>query len=1430
MYLKRLELHGFKSFAPRTILEYSPGITAIVGPNGSGKCLEGTSRVTLADGRDIPIGQLVEMTLEQAHGVESLSDGALTRENPLDVRVLSLNPATFRLEPRQVAAFVRREAPPNLLRVETRTGSRVVTTPYHPFFTLEHGSLRALKAEELEVGVRLVVPRLRSVRQTVAAFAMAGSPEPQPVVWRKAAISDISWDEITGLEEVVPDERWVYDLCVAGTHNFVAENFVVHNSNVADGIRWVLGEQSMRQLRGKKSDDVIFAGGQGRSTSQMAEVALVLDNSNGWLPREFSEVTVSRRSFRSGDSEYLVNGQRVRLKDVLVLLAEARIGHDSYTVIGQGLVDQALSVRAEERRALFEDAAGIRQFQVQRNEAEQRLGLAESNLARLHDIIGEIEPRLAPLAEQARRAENWHMARDELTRLLRTWYQRQWRVVHSERLQSETAEQALSLRLEKLQDALAVEDGLLEQLRRQRESSLAASVALRTERGETTGRWQTLERELAVAGERLASLRQQEASLASEQEEQEEAARAAHAHVGALEAQVERAQAQTEKSTAALQSLERELHSARQEQDRQEARLRGAQRDAMSMQARLGATRQDLERLQRQLADRNRVLSARDETVAQALRNVEVTKQQLEERQRLFEETRLAVESLVTRREDLGREIGEGQTAIEEARAAVADTERGRRAALDRLALLEEWKRSLEGVDAGARALLGASRGDGAPPIVGMLSQLISADEGFEAAVEAALGPLLHALVVRTRDEARQGADWLRRNQGGWAYFLWLENRSEPEYSAPSMALEADNSETFGPAQGLVDCDAELRPLLFSILGNTHVVGDMAVAERLRTHGAVPAPLPLVTLGGEMVHSAGWLRGGSTASLSSDSDRQSGTLARERALRQLPEQIAGMDATIAELTAQAEHLVTSQVGRKQRDESLQKELARTEELAQELAKSVTAMQREQERAQSELQVNTTVAEQLLAEMRSIEQEVTAAGAAVLEHEAAYLEATKLVDDIQTEVEETVDSNRSQQEALAAARTTAALHQQEVTALGQRTDQLRQQASELGVQMGRRRQRMEAMVEQRAQLLRTTTSEEAELAGLRERTRDLGERLREREMQQSDLERQIQELERAQNVERQELARVEVEHRSSMAASQRARDAILALTEQMREELESDDGEDPIAMILGQDRDGAGERLDEEEEAEGEGVEAGRLRRQIDQLRGRMKHLGGYDPEAPAAYVELKARYDFMSEQIKDVEQASGTLRGIITELDTTMRRQFEETFRAVNERFQRHFMTLFSGGSARLEMTAPKRQPADEGEDDETVDGVPHTAPKPSGPSGGIEVFVQIPGKKVQDLSLLSGGERALVSAALLFALLETNPPPFCLLDEVDAALDEANVTRFCEILKQLRAQTQFIVITHNRVTMTHADAIYGISMGGDSVSRVLSMRLADVK
>jgi chromosome segregation protein len=335
--------------------------------------------------------------------------------------------------------------------------------------------------------------------------------------------------------------------------------------------------------------------------------------------------------------------------------------------------------------------------------------------------------------------------------------------------------------------------------------------------------------------------------------------------------------------------------------------------------------------------------------------------------------------------------------------------------------------------------------------------------------------------------------------------------------------------------------------------------------------------------------------------------------------------------------------------------------------------------------------------------------------------------------------------------------------------------------------------------------------------MRARMRELGERLRELEAQQVAQERGIGEIEKRTNAQRQDLARLEAEYRARLVETQRASDTLDALLVQIREEFEGEEGEALANSLIS----------DEPEEEDAQTLapdDAARIRRQIDQLRARLKNLGGYDPEAPAAYEELKTRHDFLKAQISDMEQAATNLRSIIAELDVTMRRQFEETFRAVNERFQRHFTVLFAGGSARLELTAPRREAVEDDEGETAPTGLPRRAS-----FGGVEVYVQIPGKKVQDLTLLSGGERALVSAALLFALLETNPPPFCLLDEVDAALDESNVVRFCEILKALSEQTQFIMITHNKVAMTFADAIYGTSMQEDSVTRVVSMNMAEV-
>ena len=1190
-------------------------------------------------------------------------------------------------------------------------------------------------------------------------------------------------------------------------------------SNIADGIRWVLGEQSMRQLRGKRSDDVIFAGGQGRATMQMAEVGLVLDNSSAWLPSEFTEVTAARRSFRNGESEYLVNGQRVRLKDVLLLLAQARIGHDSYTVIGQGLVDQALSQRAEERRALFEDAAGIRQFQAQRNDAEQKLTLTQTNLARLRDIVGEIEPRLAPLAEQARRAREFSGAHDELRRLLHVWYRQQWRDVHTACERAEATERDFVARIQKLQDALAVEDALILEKREQHQALLTQLATVRRERGETASGLQTAERDVAVARERLASLDRQESDLGVEQEQQNDAVAVAQAHVGALEAQLERAEEQADAATAELDSLEKGLHAARQEQEREEARLRAAQRDVIQIQARLGAAQTELGRLQRQLGERNRGLAGRRETAALAQRKLEALEAQLAERKEVFDAAHAEVEELVAQREHCQRELADGQREAERLRAAVADHEREQAALKDRLALLEEWQRNLEGFSDGARALLQTTESE-CPPIIGALAQLITAPQGFDLAIETACGAFLQAIVVGSRQEAKRAASWLASSNGGRATFVWPEQQDSS--TRDGAMPEPDGTNLFGYAGELVSCAPELRSIVQRVFGATYVVRDLSIVEA-RWEGS-GLPVPMVTLEGELVHPRGWLRGGRGKAGGQPGGRDAGVLGRERELRRLPAAIEQMDAMIADVKAQyarqqeALGLLTS------RQATLAKELKDAEARAQELAKAVTALQREQERAQNEVGLSDAVTEQLAAEIRGLEQEVNVTTARVAEQETAQQDATERVEAIQEEVDDLQSRHRGQQDELARARTAAAVQKQEVKALTQRVEQLRAQAKELQTQMARREQRLQAIRLQRDELTQTVSGHDEAIETSRERLRTLTDELRAVEQRQGELERQMHELERGQNAERQELARVEVELRRAVVESQRARENIDALKQQIREEFAEDDGSDPIETFATPSADGD-EQSENGQESTLTPEEAAKLRRQIDQLRSRIKHLGGYDPDAPQLYEELKTRHDFLTSQIRDMEQASTNLLAVIHELDMTMRRQFEETFHAVNERFQRHFTSLFSGGAARLELTAPRRAVAEEDEDEESAEV---RVPARGMGVGGIEVYVQIPGKRVQDLTLLSGGERAMVSAALLFALLETNPPPFCLLDEVDAALDEANVVRFCEILRVLAEQTQFIVITHNRVTMTHANAIYGISMGGDSVSRVLSMKLEE--
>jgi chromosome segregation protein len=426
----------------------------------------------------------------------------------------------------------------------------------------------------------------------------------------------------------------------------------------------------------------------------------------------------------------------------------------------------------------------------------------------------------------------------------------------------------------------------------------------------------------------------------------------------------------------------------------------------------------------------------------------------------------------------------------------------------------------------------------------------------------------------------------------------------------------------------------------------------------------------------------------------------------------------------------------------------------------------------------------------------------------------------LLEGLQMEMEERATTFRRQQDELGKARTALAVKRQEAKSLRQQLVTQQQQAQELKTQVEQQVSRLKELEQRKLTLQNAIAQHQTALEQARARAETLGAELRKIEEQLAWVDQQINAIEKQRMQQQQAMTEQETHYRRSLLDSQRARDAVETLLGQLREELDIEDpnelahhivpASDETESSLAPDSQPVEDpgRLSEEEEGQ-----LRKLRRRIETLRSRLKAMGGHDADAPQLYEETRTRYEFLTAQVADMDQAALQLRTIIGQLDATMARQFETTFQAVNARFREHFTTLFRGGAARLELIAPK---ADE------------ESSTPSSMPVGIDVIVQPPGKKVQDLSLLSGGERALVAAALLFSLLEINPPPFCLLDEVDAALDESNVTRFCDILKRLAQRTQFIVITHNRVTMTAAQVIYGVSMR-ESVSRLLSLRLEEV-
>jgi chromosome segregation protein len=1957
--LQRLELTGFKSFADYTQLVFTGnGITAVVGPNGCGKCVSGDTLVTLADGREMEIRTLVEAALEESKAREILDDGELTRSNPQRIEILSLNPATLRLEARPVAAFIKRRTTPHLLRIRTRAGREVVATPYHPLFTLERGRLRALKAEELKAGVRIALPRRLPVaereanlspleiagqfraedkiyvpasdslrawlnesraefgkwgawtraaqtspahlkglldgqavnaatltkpaevaqtappldgsfkshgagrlkmpprftpdmarfcglliaegsntsanqvwfvnsdkavndeferlaralfgvtvsrrkhkpdakdrliysrtlgvalerlfnfrvdsksaekeippqvfgadaaarwaflsglfegdayicarpsrtgkrahayikyttaseklaRQTVALLLRCGvfallrakekyasntiekrrrtyysvliygaeqlrrvaqnlsfvgakqralgtlrrlsqSSNPNPDLipdvgalvkeaarraevktkpHRRAhpklaayvegscdasrsgllevvenierlgidveaarahldrlnalATSDVYWDEIVSIEQVAPTDEWVYDLSVNETHNFVAGNIIVHNSNVADAISWVLGEQRAKQLRGAEMKDVIFQGSRNRQPSGMAEVVLTLvrdesaageieddiedidetleeidehadkvqflptgdeadaaanetdlqreaaspksettseaessivrsstnqlsiaqpsavesssdeasrfaskndeeasgvnltdasadiTNADGeakadteasikkrashskrhWRPRrlalEFAPgetVTVTRRLYRSGESEYLLNGRVCRLRDIQDLFSGTGLAGAHYAIIEQGRIGQILSAKPMDRRALIEEAAGITKFRVRQRAAEVRLEAARANLRRVSDIIAEIERQVNSLRRQAAKARRYEQLRGELRELLRQVFVADARALDAARSDlcarlAEAVEQERELADELARREEAAREATTEA--RAAEEVLAAArasvadVALRRDRRERERAYQSeqiaaLERRLAQTNEEIrfiherreivekeiVVLREREAQQRAESDEsaarllQAETAYAARImEVRAAEMEIERVRAELLTHTAAVERLSeigRQLENAIErieaqtralelEGERARAAHAAAQADSISLQAEIEAARARL----------NDLIAERESLIV----------------------------SVGAARESVGRADAE-QARIRDEAARVRhrlDTlaELDAQRALYSVAVQRLFAKSdattADGADGHARKLNGDAARDDSDSVddsktardfvfIGTLADVIHVDSQWERAVESVLGAHLQTVVVPTPDDALNAARWLQKQDAGRATFLiaGLHGASgeteevsrlksqvpsqseetgvrsqESAASNPPSAIENRNSADFGletsdlglsanpQLKSLLNAPREILAALEAALPrelNARVADDLehALEASLRTREM------FVTREGQ------WVAGGrivAASGLKTNADEGAGLLAFKREMRELEES--------------AFVLKNEQAAAERRRGAARELLAELEDALIELNENLGRAEREQD------------ARQLRAQQLAQEIERTARHLRVVESDAARLAEE------QSELRERRAKQQRELETAEAARLAA---METAARVGETLAAARLAAESENEHLSRERATAAATVERR----RATTAElrrmEQEIVDLQSRAERRAAELVEVDTEAARLRESLAALEANADEFETESAQLEAEVGRAQArvaeARKRADDAAQAVAELHRRvgaaretrsalEIERAQTEARIQFLRESCQAELGQPLEElaraVEFAAAFDLNAGRAR--VEELRARLENFGAVNMMALEELSENEKRYEFLTAQRQDITDGIISTEEALREIKRRSRERFRQAFETINRNFGELFVELFGGGRGEMSLI-----------DAEDI------------LESGIDLVAQPPGKRLQNVLLLSGGEKAMAALALTLAIFRYHPSPFCLLDEVDAPLDEANIGRFTSKIIEMSERTQFIIITHNKRTMEAARALYGVTMEEAGVSKLVSVR-----
>ncbi|GAA0349782.1 chromosome segregation protein SMC [Bacillus horti] len=1144
-------------------------------------------------------------------------------------------------------------------------------------------------------------------------------------------------------------------------------------SNVSDSIRWVLGEQSAKSLRGAKMEDIIFAGSDTRKPVNYGEVTLVLDNSDQALPVDYDEVAITRRVYRSGDSEYLLNKQTCRLKDITELFMDTGLGKEAYSIIGQGRIEEILSTKSEDRRGIFEEAAGVVKYKSRKKEAERKLDETAANLVRIQDIIYEIEEQIEPLKEQSDKAKAYKTLKKELTAKEISTYVYSIETLHEKWEQATSALEVLKQQQNELSVAVNQEDAKLEQLK-----------------------WHVSQIE-----QKLEQFQQQLLNVTEEVEK--------------LEGQREVLRERKKNFSTNKQDILERIEALKQRQALNLVELEGEEKERLGVKKSVDETKQQLadledtlsqfsqnvdERLEKLKGDYIEILNEQA-SIKNDVRHVSQTILQNEGRmERLHNEHKHSIQE----REKLQQDVQEkekhvqGVTAeIHQARELYQQQASRRKEILStvdqdeaklrnymnqyekltgRRQFLVDMKEEFNGFFQGVKEVLKA-RESQLKGIDGAVAELIQVPKDMEVAIETALGAALQHVVVKDEGAAREAIQFLKNRRLGRATFLPRSVIKARSLGASELNTLKQSEDFVGVAQDLIQFDANYQQVVGNLLGHVVIMKSLKAANEAAKK--LQYRFRFVTLDGDVVNPGGSMTGGS------QKQNQSNLLGRDREIEKLEVEIEKAEEAIQEKKEELQHERLKVQGIDQELEQLRTKGEELKEVEQQKKEELHALQFSLKHLDEKLRLYDD-------DMLTFTSEKEAAEQRKIEAEARLVQLTEETKRTEEEMQE-LETNKKQS--------------------AQIKEEKGQQITQLKVELARRLEEYNGLKRNVERLQATQEQLNQEWTEAQENLQRLEGNLHQQDDEGDALDRAIQE-----SKEQKDHVTVQIHSlRQERKGLQHEGDELEIKLKELRKELrvaeEESHKEEVKANRLDVELENYLTLLREEYELSFEAAKESYpledeyevVKREVERLKRDIQLLGTVNLGAIEEYERVVERYDFLKRQEDDLIQAKNTLYDVISEMDEEMSKRFKETFDLVREQFVDVFQQLFGGGRADLILSVPENLL-----------------------NTGIDIVAQPPGKKLQHLALLSGGEKALTAIALLFAILRIKPVPFCVLDEVEAALDEANVSRFAHYLREFRENTQFIVITHRKGTMEGADVLYGITMQESGVSNLVSVKLEE--